>query len=313
MDPHTSLIVWQVAGNTASFLALALLVHWLSGAAARSYATGTEARGRLRLLGAHEGLGPLLLGPLPTVLLPAIERWAERDVLLVRHYLESFDAALVRAGWRSGVAAEQFLAGALIWSVLGGGVPFLVAVIGAGSWGIGIVLLIAGAIAGFLIPQAALNAIAETRVRTIDKRLPFAIEFFLLSMEASASFESAIRVYCDRMPDDPLAEELETVLREIEYGAGIKDALTNLARRVQSDDVTAFVVAAVTGLDTGQPIKAVLTTQADVTRQRRYEAAEQIAKTASTKATFPLFLSAVAIMLLLVGPIVIRMTSGSLF
>jgi pilus assembly protein TadC len=305
--------VWQIVGNVSAFLALALFVHWLSGRAARSYELGTAAQTRLRLIGSDQGPGPLMLGPLPTLLLPAIERWNARKVFVVRHYLDTFDAALVRAGWRSEVAAEQFLAGTLIWTVLGGIVPFLVAVLGAGSWPMGILLLFAGGVAGFLLPQAMLGAAGDTRVRTIDKRLPFAIEFFLLSMEASASFEGAIRVYCDRMRHDPLAEELQTVLRDFEYGASIQEALTSFARRVRSDDVTAFVVGTVTGLDTGLSINEVLTTQADVTRQRRYEAAEQIAKTASTKAIFPLFLSAAAIILLLVGPIVIRMTQGALF
>jgi hypothetical protein len=53
-------------------------------------------------------------------------------------------------------------------------------------------------------------------------------------------------------------------------------------------------------------------TQADVTRRRRYESAEEIAKKASTKGTFPLFLIVLAILLLLLGPVIVNLTRGSL-
>jgi len=67
------------------------------------------------------------------------------------------------------------------------------------------------------------------------------------------------------------------------------------------------------GIETGQPIRDILETQASATRQKRYESAEVVAKKASTKATFPLFLIVIAILLLLIGPVIVNLTRSALF
>ena len=58
--------------------------------------------------------------------------------------------------------------------------------------------------------------------------------------------------------------------------------------------------------ETGQPIAALLAVEADAARLRRYQNAEEMAKTAGTRAIFPLFLAVIAIILLLIGPMVLK-------
>jgi hypothetical protein len=89
--------------------------------------------------------------------------------------------------------------------------------------------------------------------------------------------------------------------------------MSQLNQRIESDPLSAFILAVVTGIETGQPMKEVLKTQADVVRQERYANAEVIAKTASVRALFPVFIVMIAVFLLLIGPMAIKIARGSLF
>lgn len=309
MHPATA---YQIVGAISSFLSFSFLVYWLAESTGAAYESGLREQEDLRVGALPAAAAPLTLNGWAYILLPLIRRMAAGARLGLPAYLNVADQLLVKAGWRSGMAPEQFAALSLTWSLLAA-LAFLLLAVAGGSRAAGVLIAAAGATVGFLVPRIVLSAVAENRVALIEKRLPFAIEFIVLSMEANTTFESAVRIYCDRMPDDPLAEEFRAAVREIEFGSTVQDALTQIARRLDSDAVTAFVIAVTTGLQTGQSLKSVIETQADVTRQRRYQAAEHIAKTASTKAIFPLFLTAGAVIILLIGPIVIKASRDSLF
>ena len=160
--------------------------------------------------------------------------------------------------------------------------------------------------------SVTLKSLAKQRQLLIEKRLPFAIEFMLLAMEANAAFTAAMEVYCGQMVGDPLADELRVVLSDIDNGLTVQQALNDLGARVESDSLSAFILAVNTGIDTGQPIKAVFQTQSNATRQRRYQSAEEIAKTASTRAVFPLFVVLIAVLILLLGPLLIHLGSSAI-
>jgi pilus assembly protein TadC len=171
----------------------------------------------------------------------------------------------------------------------------------------------AGALIGAFLPNFTVKNLAATRVSLIEKRLPFAIEFLVLSMEANASFLAAVEEYCRQLAEDPLAQELRRMLRDIDHGVRLQDAMSQLNQRIESDPLSAFILAVVTGIETGQPMKEVLKTQADVVRQQRYDNAEVIAKTASVRALFPVFIVMIAVFLLLIGPMAIKIARGALF
>ena len=155
--------------------------------------------------------------------------------------------------------------------------------------------------------RVLVSAHVNNRISLIEKRLPYAIEFMLLTMEANASFPMALEVYCTQMgEDDPLAEEFRLVQNDINRGLGLQTAFSNLGKRIESDQLSAFVLAITAGLETGQPIAEILMTQADAARLMRYQTAEETAKTAGTRAIFPLFLAVIAIILLLIGPIALK-------
>jgi Flp pilus assembly protein TadB len=227
--------------------------------------------------------------------------------------LANMEYSLVRAGLRSQMTAEQFL-GVCEVSAAGVGLLLLGLTQLFGMPLIGGVLagFSLGAVIGFALPIMALNSRAADRIALIEKRLPFAIEFMLLAMEASAALPQAMAVYRDIMEDDPLASEFGAVLVDIDRGLSQVDALKAMGARLDSAPMTAFLLAVVIGLDTGQPIKEVLQTQADATRRVRFQNAEEVAKTAGTRAIFPLFIVVLGILMLVLGPMAIKIIQGDL-
>jgi tight adherence protein C len=263
-----------------------------------------------------ESAFPLLkrLGLPALLFLPLIEKFESLDRFGTRKILFDFNRLLFRAGLRSTLSPKQLLSLGFAASLLGAIVVALLALLfGFGLLGILILAMPLGGLMGAYFPIFTIKNLATTRVSLIEKRLPFAIEFLVMAMEANASFRAAIEEYCLQMADDPLAQEWRMLLRDLDHGVRLQDALVQLDQRIKSDSLSAFVLALTTGIETGQSMKGVLKIQADVARQERYNNAEKIAKTASVRALFPVFIVMIAVFLLLIGPMAIKISRGSFF
>ena len=248
------------------------------------------------------------------LLLPTVARWRANDTLGFQKLLPEIEGKLVRAGLRRLQTPEAFVAQSLLGVICVVGALLiigLVLMLAAGTSLLTVLFLcLMGAAVAWMAPSMQLGSKISNRVSLIEKQLPFAIEFIVLSMEARASYPGAVETYCDQFPTDPLAEELALVLQEVTYGTSTQAALAGFASRVQSVDVSAFVVAVNAGLDTGQPIKKVMQIQSDAARERRFLAAERVAKTAATRALAPLMMVVGAVLLVLLGPVLISMSSA---
>jgi pilus assembly protein TadC len=246
--------------------------------------------------------------------LPLIERLEAGDRFRTRNTLSELKRLLFRAGLRSTLSEKQLLSLAFASGALGAVVAALFGLMfGFGLSGMLILAAPIGALIGAYVLVFTIKNLAATRVSLIEKRLPFAIEFLVLSMEANASFLAAVEEYCRLLANDPLAQELRMILRDIDHGVRLQDGLSQLNQRIESDSLSGFILAVVTGIETGQPMKEVLKIQADVARQERYDNAEVIAKTASVRALFPVFVAMIAIFILLIGPLAIKVARGALF
>jgi pilus assembly protein TadC len=308
----------QLVSSLAAFASMSLFIYWVMTKTTALYAEGSERIGSYVVdRDGAEDLGqlPALGSKLGLVFLPVNERLRDSGWLGVSMALERWERLLIRAGLRPVLTAEQFL-GACQVSALAGGLLFYLFfffAFGLGAISAFILGFVPGMITGFAVPLLMLNNMASNRVAMIEKRLPFAIEFMLLAMEATAALPEAMAVYRDLMYDDPLADEFTLALKDMERGLSQIDALKAMGERIDSDALTAFLLAVNIGLDTGQPIKDVLQTQANATRQRRFQNAEVVAKTAGTKAIFPLFIVVLGVLMLLLGPMAIKVAQEGLF
>jgi len=309
--------VLELLSALCAFGSIASLVVWGYRRTLAAYETGHGLLKKLEINPNVEiGIAPALAraSRAGVFFVSLINRLSATNRLGVNQTLGRWQRQLIRAGLSNSLTPTQLMSASLVTGLLLGLVAALAFLLwGAGLLGAALIGFPAGAAAGLFAPPFILKSLADERVAIIEKRLPFAIEFMLLAMEANAAFPGALRVYCNEMKNDPLADEFRIALGEIEDGLGLESSLARLVDRVQSESLSSFVLAVTTGIQTGQPIKEVLKVQADAARQRRYNAAESLAKAAGTRAVFPLFIVMVAALLLLVVPLIIKLTQGGLF
>jgi pilus assembly protein TadC len=246
--------------------------------------------------------------------LPAVRKLVKKGWLGVKDTLQEFETTLIRGGVRHLITPEQLYAACVVSGLFFGLMIALLGFVMLGPLGAMFFGFPSGFLVGFFLPRVLVSAHVSNRVALMEKRLPYAIEFMLLTMEANATFPMALEVYCEQMgEDDPLAQEFHLVLNDISAGLGVQNAFVNLGKRIESDQLSALILAITSGLETGQPIAQLLAVEADAARLRRYQNAEEMAKTAGTRAIFPLFLAVIAIILLIVGPMVLKFAETPLF
>jgi len=183
-----------------------------------------------------------------------------------------------------------------------------------GLWGLasGCALLAGGgALIGFIYPQMWLRSKIRSRQNAAMKALPDALDLLTICVEAGLGFDLAMQRVSEKW-DDPLSRDFGRVIRDIQLGKARKDALRDMANRLDVTDVTSFVAAIVQTEQLGVSIAKVLRIQSDQMRMKRRQRAEEKAHQAPIKMLFPMvFLIFPTIYIVLLGPAVLTvMESG---
>jgi len=151
------------------------------------------------------------------------------------------------------------------------------------------------------------------RHRAIQRSMPFVIDLLTLAVEAGMDFMNALQRAVERRAMDPLTEELVHTIHEIQLGAPRREALRNLARRVNMPDMRSFSHALIQADELGVSIGAILRIQSDQMRQRRFDRAERLANEAPVKMLGPLMLFIFpAVFIVLLGPLLARVVGHAI-
>jgi len=160
----------------------------------------------------------------------------------------------------------------------------------------------------FMFPSSWLQSTLAERHRSIQRVLPFVLDLLTLSVEAGMDFMSAISRIVERQVMNPLNEELIRVLREIQLGKTRKQALHDMAERIDHVDVRSVTGALIQADEMGISLGSILRIQSDQMRMRRFQRAEKLAHEAPVKMLAPLILFIFpAVLLVLLGPILLEM------
>lgn len=300
-----AMALWGLSAVWGCFAALAA---WQCAQVLRSVTYVTLADGRR-----EERSVPFvfrLLLPLAPNLTPVFEKPRFRAAC------DRVNRRIVAAGFAGALTAEEFLALRVLLPVLLGSlaVTLLWAVFAMVPGRAGLALrehqtLFAVAILGgyCVYPVLWLNGVLKARQRQIQRALPFVMDLLTLSVEAGLDFMNAMQRIVERRRMDALGEEFIRVLREIQLGKTRRDALRDMAERVDHRDVHSVVNALVQADELGVGIAAILRIQADQMRQRRFERAEKLANEAPVKMLFPLVAFIFpAVFVVLLGPIILQ-------
>ena len=298
-----SLLLFKLALLVPVFVSLFLLTSSAASAPMPSgVRTGVRGLARQRALA----------GGGPWCRIEPLVRWLGMRVhgLMSTQLLASLDRQVRMAGSYLGLLAEELVALSVVCAVAAltaGALANLVVKIGP-------VFVVAVGAFGAVAPFLTVSSFAGERSKAIGRRLPSAIDLLALSMSAGLDFPNALRQVVEKSgtPNDPLVEELSLILQSLQLGRTRRQALEEFADRSPIDAVSEFVNSVIQAELRGNPLAEVLRIQAEISRERRTVLAEEAAAKAGVSMLMPLVLVFVAILILIAGPMVIRLSQNGL-
>lgn len=242
------------------------------------------------------------------VLIPLLEGLADLATRInPQGGMENIQHNLDLAGNPYGWSPMQFLGFRFLAALLLGGLGIVVLVLAKGmALPRRIVLTGIMAIVGYYLPSLWLRSKTSSRQREITRSLPDALDLLTICVEAGLGFDGAIGRVAEKW-DNELSREFRRVLQEIQLGKLRREALRNMADRIEVPEVSTFVAAIIQAEELGVSIAKVLHIQAEEMRRRRRQRAEELARQAPIKMLPAIaFLIFPAIFVVLLGPAVLR-------
>lgn len=173
--------------------------------------------------------------------------------------------------------------------------------------------LVAGGLGFYVLPTLWLSSKIRSRQTEILKALPDALDLLTISVEAGLGFDAAMSKVAEKWNNE-LSLAFNRVIQEIQMGKLRREALRDMADRMDVSDVSSFVAAIIQADQLGVSIAKVLRIQSEQMRIRRRQRAEEKAHQAPVKMLFPMaFLIFPALFVVLLGPALLMvMKSGVL-
>ena len=208
----------------------------------------------------------------------------------------------------SAVFAAQLLWGLLLAA---GGILFMLLLEMDFSF-IAAAILIAGFI-GWLIPVVQIQNLAEKRLNSIRKDLPFSIDLISSAMTAGLDFSAAVRYYVEHSDLSALTQEFGITLKMLELGNNRNDALRAMSDRLGLDEFRSLVNAVVQGTEMGASISDTLRINAEEMRRVRVAAAERKAQRAPSLMMIPMALFIMpSVFIIILVPIFLRVQASGM-
>jgi tight adherence protein B len=236
----TGVAVATRGGNT-----LARLERYASSSRLATGAGGEKAEGLAELLAQSNALAQLNR---------AVER---RD----------FGANLLRELGAADLALKpsEYL---VIWGGSTIGVPLLLYVFGLAIPSLRSPLtLVVGLLIGFWLPRFWLGRRKSSRLNAFNKQLPDTITLLANALRAGSSFLQSVELVV-REAGPPVSTEFARVIREVNLGLPLDDALDNMVERVRSDDLELMATAIAIQHQVGGNLAEILDSIAFTIRER---------------------------------------------
>lgn len=164
------------------------------------------------------------------------------------------------------------------------------------------VLAIGAALFGFFIPDGLLDAKVSSRKQAVRAEVAGVTDQLAIMVYAGLSMDAAI-VRCANTNSGPMGEELQRAVQDMRVGVTQRQALANLAERVDIPEINALVAALAQADRLGVPVSETLRLQAREMRLRQRQAAEEMAMKLPVKILFPMVLCIMpVIFIVLLGP-----------
>jgi tight adherence protein C len=228
-------------------------------------------------------------------------------------YVESLNALLITAGEPGdlkgvelfGIQIICLVAFPIFWGAVFSQIGFLGFLVQGPKQ---VLVYLALLMLGFMFPAHNIRERAQQRKKTIALQLPDSLDLLTITVEAGLDFMAAMRRVVEKHRPGPLKEELERFFKQTELGRSRREALREMAIRVQLQDLTTTVSALIQADRLGVSIGPILRTQSDMLRIRRGQRAEKAAQEAPVKMMAPLIMCILpSVFIMILAPVIIQM------
>ncbi|MBD0382370.1 type II secretion system F family protein [Paenibacillus sedimenti] len=128
-------------------------------------------------------------------------------------------------------------------------------------------IVIFGFVIGFMLPRFWIKKKTRERMKKFNDGLEDMIMTVIGSLRAGFSFAQALKTVVDES-DAPIRDEIELLLKEMQYGTSMEEALEHLKERMPSEDLDLLVQAVLIQRQVGGNLALVLETIVHTIRDR---------------------------------------------
>ena len=163
---------------------------------------------------------------------------------------------------------------------------------------------------GFFLPHLMLTSRITNRQREIRKAMPDALDLLTICVEAGLGFDAAMSKVSEKW-DNQLSLAFARTIREIQLGKTRRDAMKDMADRLDISEMTSFVAAIIQSEQLGVSMSKILRIQSDQMRIKRRQRAEEEAHKAPVKMVLPMaFLMFPTILIIVLTPAAIQIMTS---
>jgi tight adherence protein C len=175
-----------------------------------------------------------------------------------------------------------------------------------------VAIAIGGGLFGFYLPTALIQSKIRRRQDVIIKAMPDALDLLTVCVEAGLGFDQAMS-QVNMKWDNELSLAFGRVLQEIRLGKLRREALRDMAERIEVPEMTSFAAAIIQADQLGVSMAKVLRIQSEQMRIRRRQRAEKKAHEAPIKMLIPMaFLIFPSIYIVLLGPAALTLKNSGI-
>lgn len=181
------------------------------------------------------------------------------------------DRQLARTGWWEKVSRDLARANLrlkpmeYIWLRLG--LTVVGTILGYGIGGGTLVFTLGGLVLGYFSLGMFVKMRQRQRLSRFNSQLPDMLNLMVNGLRAGYSTLQALEAVSREMPD-PISTEFRRVVREVQIGIPLEDALDNLLRRIPSDDLDLVITAINIQREVGGNLADILETISSTIRDR---------------------------------------------
>ena len=225
--------------------------------------------------------------------------------------ISAIRTALMSAGYRHAQAPILFMGAKLLSAIVALGIMMImpVSLLGFPTASSQLMLYVGAASAGYFFPMLWLRYAISRRKESILDAFPDALDLMVVCVEAGLGLDAAIsRVSNEiKFAHKELAEEFNLVSLELRSGLSRTEALKNLSRRVDLEEVSSLVALLVQTDKFGTSVGQALRVHSDAMRMNRTLRAEERAAKLPVKLLFPLvFFIFPSLFVVVIGPAAIK-------